>query len=434
MVHGDREPFPRELVLTPASRWPTVLPAATVQAVLSRPIPLGAVNHDEIGPRKSALASVIMATSNNLVFARLSLESLLANTNRESYEVVIVDNGSGGPAAQYLQQLAHDHAHIRVLVNDRNVGFARANNQALAVAKGQILILLNDDTIVPPGWLEGLVVHANDPAVGIVGPVTNRAGNEAEIEALYRTYGELLQFSQSYVQANRGKQSDIPVATMFCAAMRRDVYEKLGPLDEGFETGLFEDDDYAMRARAAGYRVVCAEDVFVHHFGQASIGKLATSEKYGRLFESNRRRWEAKWGMPWQPHRHRQSPEYEFLLERIRDVANRILPAQAAVLVVSKGDDQLLKLGDCRARHFPETNEGVYAGYHPKDSGGAIAALENMRDRGAQFLLIPRSAFWWITHYHEFALHLDRRYSVIFRDEEIAVIYALDSAESDVPS
>jgi hypothetical protein len=228
-----------------------------------------------------------------------------------------------------------------------------------------------------------------------------------------------------HVQVKRSKHADIPIATMFCVAMRRDVYEDLGPLDEQFETGLFEDDDYSMRARAAGLRVVCAEDVFVHHFGQASIGKLAALEEYGPLFEANRHKWEAKWGVAWRPHRHRSSPEYALLTSRLRDTVQRLLPSDASVLVVSKGDDELLKLGDYRASHFPRADDGTYDGYHPKDSKAAIAALERLRHRGAEFLLFPKTAFWWIAHYVEFGEHLERQYQLIFREDDIGIIYAL---------
>jgi GT2 family glycosyltransferase len=67
---------------------------------------------------------------------------------------------------------------------------------------------------------------------------------------------------------------------------------------------MFEDDDFSLRVRKAGYRVVCAEDIFIHHWGKASFGKLDDSD-YDRLFEENRRKFEEKWGQPWQPHRAR---------------------------------------------------------------------------------------------------------------------------------
>jgi GT2 family glycosyltransferase len=91
---------------------------------------------------------------------------------------------------------------------------------------------------------------------------------------------------------------------MFCVAFRRRTYEQVGPLDEQFGIGMFEDDDYAMRIKAHGLRVICAADVFVHHFGQAAFKKLIESGQYNPLFDENRRRYETKWNVEWVPHKH----------------------------------------------------------------------------------------------------------------------------------
>ena len=71
-----------------------------------------------------------------------------------------------------------------------------------------------------------------------------------------------------------------------------------------FQLGMFEDDDYSLRIKRAGLKVVCAEDVFIHHFGGASFSRMG-SQKYQRIFEENRNKFERKWGMSWKPHKYR---------------------------------------------------------------------------------------------------------------------------------
>jgi hypothetical protein len=235
----------------------------------------------------------------------------------------------------------------------------------------------------------------------------------------------LLEFVRNRQTATPAGLADLRTLVMFCAAMRRGVYEQVGPLDERFEIGLFEDEDYSMRVRDAGYRVMLAEDVFVHHFGQASIGKLAATREYGALFHANRRRFEKKWHVVWQPHRHRRNESYEELVDRIREVVDRTLCRDAAVLVVSKGDPDLLELGGRAARHFLEAPEGGYAGHHPESSADVIAQLEARRDQGAEFLLIPNYALWWLDHYDAFRTHLEERYAQVLHEEDACAIFAL---------
>ncbi len=421
-----RAAFPGDLDLRPISRWPTQLAEATVSAVMAAPWPKPESIPDAIDEPKT---TIIVVTLDNFVFNRLCLESLLASTVGASCEILVVDNGSTDGTVKYLHHLSNWFSHVQVLINDRNMGFAASNNRALSQARGNNLVLLNNDTVLPSGWLPRLTGYLDDPQIGLVGPVTNRAGNEAQIETSYRTIAEFNSTAEDRAHAYRSHSFDIRVATMFCTAIRREAFAQVGLLDERFEIGLFEDDDYSMRMRAAGYCVVCAEDVLVHHFGQASIGKLAAAGRYGELFHANRRRWEEKWNASWEPYSLRQSNDYLELAERVRAAVTQVVPPGSTVAVVSKGDESLLHLGDCIAWHFPRNDDGNYSGFYPADSRDAIEQLERARRAGASYLIIPHTSLWWLEHYAEFASHLVRNYIAVLNQPGTCLIYSLATHE-----
>jgi len=311
-----------------------------------------------------------------------------------------------------------------------NRGFSAAVNQGLSVARGDVLVLLNNDTLVSSGWIQALCSHLADPRIGLVGPVTNCSANEAQIDVPYQTYGGFAEFAAARATQHAGQYTAIPMLTMFCVALRRDTYQCVGPLDERFGVGTFEDDDYSRRARQAGYAIVCAEDVFVHHFGQASFGELVPGGAYAALLDTNRRRFEEKWHVQWAPHRHRLSDQYQSLMDRIRTTVDASVPCGATVLVSSRGDAALLDLGpQRRGWHFPRLANGTYAGFYPADSSAAIEHLEDLRAVGAGYLLFPRTSLWWLDHYTGLRDYLDTHYLNIVKDASVCWIYELRGRE-----
>jgi GT2 family glycosyltransferase len=411
--------LPRDLVLAPRSRRPLELPSETLEAALALPLP---APRDE--PASPPHTSIVVVTCGNIALVRLCLEAVLATTPAD-VEVLVVDNGSTDGTARQADDLAARDRRIRVIRNESNRGFPVAVNQGLAAALGSVLVVLNDDTVVTPGWLDRLERHLRDATVGLVGATTNHAGNEAEIETAYETYGELLDFARKRAIEAEGRLVDIPVATMFCAAFRRDVFLAVGPLDERFETGLFEDDDFSLRVREAGYRVGLAEDAYVHHFGEGTFGALVPSGEHARIFQTNRRRFEAKWGVEWRTHERRPATHYRALVDRIREVVAAELPPDATVAVVSNGDDMLLELDGRTAWHFPRLPDGTYAGYHPADSAEAIADLDELRTRGARYLVVPDTSRWWLDYYEELAAHLTEQSESVVRLEEVCTVFRL---------
>ncbi|AEV62090.1 glycosyltransferase [Pseudomonas ogarae] len=254
--------------------------------------------------------SIVLVTYNNLNLTIQCVNSILRNTTWPNYQLIVVDNGSEDGTGDYLERLRQAVPTAKVILNPDNRGFSAANNQGLREADGDILLLLNNDTVVPDGWLDPLVRHLRNPSIGMVGPVTNAVGNEAKIEVSYTDIQQMQDFADRYTEARKGRSFDISMLAMFCVAFRRGILEEVGYLDEAFGIGMFEDDDYSRRVQAAGYRTVCAEDAFIHHYGQASFRKLIASGEYQVLWDKNQAYFESKWGA-WQAHIHRDEPGVE---------------------------------------------------------------------------------------------------------------------------
>src|SRR5205823_7668406 len=130
--------------------------------------------------------------------------------------------------------------------------------------------------------------------------------------------------------------------------------------------------------------------------GQATLGALAADAHYGELFHANRRRFEEKWGVQWQARGRRANGDYRRLVDGVRRTVSAELPAGASLLVVSRGDDEFLDLDGRFASHFPQADDGTYAGFYPPDSATAIDHLETLRRRGAGYLLVPGTSLWWL--------------------------------------
>lgn len=233
-------------------------------------------------------ASIIVLAYNNLEETTAPcLESILENTDLTRHELIVVDNASSDGTAEYLRQFQSKHPYVRMCLNDVNKGYAGGNNDGMRLSNGRILVLLNNDTLVGPGWLEPLVeVLDKDPSVGMVGPVTNSAGNEQRVVLPEVTQDTFVPATVSYLALQSGIYSETEKLGFFCVAIRRDVIDKIGMLDEAFGIGMFEDDDLCVRARKADYRLLIAEGSFVYHKGSVSFSKLG-AEKYQGLFFKN---------------------------------------------------------------------------------------------------------------------------------------------------
>lgn len=253
--------------------------------------------------------SVIVLCYNNLEFTQACLHSIDLYSDYSNLEVIAVDNASSDGTQEYLREWQAGASNRIFIGNDANLGFSAGNNVGLRAATGEYLVVLNNDTYVTQGWVRGLVRHLKrNPKVGLIGPVTNNIGNEARIEIHYATMEQMAERAGEHTRRHPGISFEMAAAAFFCVMMTRHAYETVGPMDEDFGVGFFEDDDYCRRLSLNGFEVRCADDVFVHHHLSASFNKLKADAKQV-LFEKNKAIYEKKWG-PWVPHVYRDRAPY----------------------------------------------------------------------------------------------------------------------------
>jgi GT2 family glycosyltransferase/tetratricopeptide (TPR) repeat protein len=241
------------------------------------------------------LVSIVILVLNQLEHTKACLESIAAHTPTP-HEVIIVDNGSTDGTPEFLKTWQAGHANCTVIRNESNRGFAGGNNQGLAVARGEYVLWLNNDTVVTPGWLDAmLAVSARHPETGLVGPMSNRvSGPQFVREAVYSNLTEMPAYAAQFTQANAGQSFEVVRAVGFCLLCTRAVVAQIGALDETFGSGNFEDDDYCLRTQLAGFRIRIARDSFVHHTGSQTFAgeKIDYRSSMLRNWEIFRTKWE----------------------------------------------------------------------------------------------------------------------------------------------
>jgi GT2 family glycosyltransferase/glycosyltransferase involved in cell wall biosynthesis len=255
------------------------------------------------------LVSVVVLAYNNAHLTEQCLHSLITFSDYPNLEIIVVDNASSDKTMSVLKKFAAQATRLRVIANESNLGFAAGNNVGLRAANGEYVVMLNNDTYVTRGWVRDLIRPLMlDTSIGLVGPLTNNIGDEAKVAASYDTMSGMARFARSLQREFARRRYETRNVAFFCVATRRDVLATVGLLDESYGVGFFEDDDYCERVRQAGYRIVIADDVFIHHELSAAFSTMDTSER-DEIFRANKAKFEARWG-PWPPHRYRDQPGF----------------------------------------------------------------------------------------------------------------------------
>ena len=237
------------------------------------------------------LTSIIVLTYNNLLYNKRCINSVRRYTKKGSYELIVIDNDSRDGTLEWLRR----QPDIKLIANNLNVGYPKGCNQGIRAASGDVIVLLNNDAVVTRHWLDNLLtaLYSAD-AVGAVGPETSYRSYGQQIAVPYRNLREMQSFAAGYNRSDPEKWEAVIKLVGYCVAYKRELFDRVGLLDDRFSPGNFDDDDLSLRAARAGYRLLLCHDTFIHHYGSKSF--LADAEGFNRCLRTNHAKFVEKWG------------------------------------------------------------------------------------------------------------------------------------------
>ncbi|WP_321187037.1 glycosyltransferase family 2 protein [Trinickia soli] len=252
-------------------------------------------------PEPAPLVSLLVPTRDGVDLLRRCLDSLLEKTSYPNYEIIVIDNGSA--LSETLDYFAHieKRRNVRVLRDDSPFNFSALNNRAAVQANGDYLCLLNNDTeVITPHWLNEMVGLACQPENGAIGAAlwypNDRLQHGGVLTGLGGVAGHMHHMLEKGDPGYFGRAliaQNVSAVTAACLVVRKAVYDEVGGLDETLAVA-FNDIDFCLRVRKAGYRNVWTPYAELYHYESATRGSDMTPEKYQRFsseVNSMRQRW-----------------------------------------------------------------------------------------------------------------------------------------------
>lgn len=249
------------------------------------------------------LVTLIIPTRNGLQLIRQCIESILKKTSYLNYEIIIIDNGSDDAATlQYLGEL-NSQTQILIVKDDRPFNYSALNNNAVKLAQGEFIGLLNNDVeVISPDWLSEMISIALQPQVGAVGARLWYPNDTLQHGGVIIGLGGIAGHSHRHLPRHEygyfGRASctqNLSAVTAACLIIRKSIYEEVGGLNEQDLQVALNDVDFCLRVREAGYHNVWTPYAELYHHESASRGLDDTPEKRER-FVKEVRYMQLHWG------------------------------------------------------------------------------------------------------------------------------------------
>ncbi len=224
-------------------------------------------------------------------------------------EIIVVDNLSGDGSAERIEDwiTQQNDPRLSLVLSDKNTGFSGGHNQGFAASDAEFLLVLNSDAIVRPGFFKALLETAEtNPKAGLIAPRLEGEDGVAQTSCFrfHTPQSELIRSAKTGFISRLLRRYDVPLApepdpsqiewaSFACILLRTEMIRDIGPMDEGYFL-YFEDSEYCLRARRAGWHIAYAPNAVAVHFrgGSGPVKALAKAGKrLPRYFYSSRSRF-----------------------------------------------------------------------------------------------------------------------------------------------
>jgi GT2 family glycosyltransferase len=232
----------------------------------------------------------VIVCVHNAVDETLECLKSLCRASSVPHSVCVVDDASSIVAHNRICEFIRDKPWMRIVRNAENMGYTKSANRGIFASEADWVVLLNSDTIVTKGWIEGLLECAvSHPNTACVGPVSNAATYQS-VPEVHDVNGKWcvndlppnmsLEELNGFLRTNSLKAfPSVPLLNGFCTLIKRDVFIELGGFNEAaFPAGYGEENDWCARVAKAGYRLSIADHVYVYHHKSASFGAARRAE------------------------------------------------------------------------------------------------------------------------------------------------------------
>ena len=349
---------------------------------------------------KKRTYDIIIPVYGALPYLEQCINSILKDT-KHPYNLIIIDDGNDPLMKEYLRTIKS----ARIIANDKKLEWVKSCNIGIENSENDV-VLLNSDTLVTEGWLEKMDRCAySDSRIGVVNPLSNDAlflsiPDSSVFNAIPVGF-TLESFAGLVSELSESRYPSIPTVLGFCLLIKREIFNRIGVLDEKLEVGYGEDDDFCMRAKREGYEAVCCDDAFVYHYGKKSFADSPDREVHRTKAVKNidnsllylRRKLLTKISKVSLEYRDKVSiimPVYnreEYLEEAIKSVLGQSYSNFELIIVDDGSTDNSLNI----AREFAKEDKRVTVIPLKENQGFAVVTNEGLKKARGEFITCMES-------------------------------------------